>query len=60
MEIIQTIALLCQLKSGADSVWLIEKIQKDQLLCHQYYVNCLDPLNTNYKSLAKCVSERKL
>ena len=54
MEILQTIALLCQL-NGYDARVTIEI----QLQCQQYYVKCLDPLNAGYKTLAKCVLERK-
>lgn len=59
MEIIQTIALLCNLNTGADGISLIEVVKKSQLECQQYYVKCLDPLNTNYKTLSKCIRERK-
>lgn len=59
MEIIQTIALLCNLYTGADVISLIEVVKKSQLECQQYYVKCLDPLNTNYKTLSKCIRERK-
>jgi len=30
-----------------------------QLKCQQYYVKCLDPLNANYKTLSKCIREKK-
>jgi hypothetical protein len=59
MEIIQTIALLCNLYTGADGISLIEVVKKSQLECQQYYIKCLDPLNTNYKTLSKCIRERK-
>jgi hypothetical protein len=59
VEIIQTIALLCNLNTGADGISLIEVVKKSQLECQQYYVKCLDPLNTNYKTLSKCIRERK-
>jgi hypothetical protein len=54
MDILQTIALLCQL-NGYDARATIEI----QLQCQQYYVKCLDPLNAGYKTLAKCILERK-
>jgi hypothetical protein len=54
MDILQTIALLCQL-NGYDAKASIEI----QLSCQQYYVKCLDPLNASYKTLAKCILEKK-
>lgn len=60
MDILQTIALLCQLNgAGADSNSLIEKTSSLQLSCQKYYVKCLDPINANYKTLSKCITERK-
>ncbi len=60
MEIIQTIALLCQLNgAGADSSSNIQMTSKLQLSCQQYYVKCIDPVNASYKTLAKCIKERK-
>jgi len=59
MEIIQTIALLCNINTGVDGVYLIEVIKKSQLECQQYYVKCLDPVNTNYKTLSKCIRNKK-
>lgn len=56
MEILQTIALLCQI-NGYDALASI-KIQLD---CQQYYVKCLgNEINSNYKTLSKCIQERKL
>ena len=54
MELIQTIALLCQL-SGASYA-----TEEKQLSCQKYYVNCLNSNQSNYKDLAKCIKERKL
>jgi hypothetical protein len=54
MEILQTIALLCQL-SGVGVY-----AEEAQLRCQKYYVKCLDPLNAEYKNLSKCIQERKL
>ena len=54
MDILQTIALLCQL-NGLDTVIAADR----QLSCQQYYVKCLDPLNASYKTLAKCILEKK-
>jgi hypothetical protein len=60
MEIIATIAALCQLNTGADGTSLLELIQKKQLQCQQYYVKCLDnPVNRNYKTLSKCIVDKK-
>ena len=57
MEIIKTIALLCQLKISQK----VDIIEKKQLKCQQYYMNCLDnPLNYNYKNLSNCIKKRKL
>lgn len=52
----QTIALLCQL-NGYDAIATI-RIQLD---CQKYYVKCLGTeINSNYKTLSKCILERKL
>lgn len=54
MEIIKTIALLCQLKTSQK----IDIIEKKQLQCQQYYINCLDnPTNYSYKSLSSCIKK---
>ncbi len=61
MEILQVIALLCQLNgAGADNGHLIEVTEKKQLSCQQYYVKCIDPLESKYKTISKCVQQRKL
>lgn len=62
MIVLKIIAILCQLNgAGADSGSLVEYTEKKQLQCQQYYVKCLgSPIEHNYKTLAKCVSERKL
>lgn len=62
MELVQTIALLCQLNgSGGNSGSLIEYTEKKQLECQQYYIKCLNNDNlANYKILSKCIQERKL
>lgn len=54
MELIQTIALLCQL-SGASYA-----AEDKQLQCQQYYIKCLNSNLPNYKDLARCIKERKL
>jgi hypothetical protein len=60
MDILQTIALLCQINgAGSDSAHVTIYTQKLQLECQQYYVKCLDPLNTNYKTLSKCIRDKK-
>jgi hypothetical protein len=56
MEMLRTIALLCQLNGQGDWAATIE-----QLKCQQYYIKCLNTeINSNYKTLSKCVLERKL
>jgi hypothetical protein len=57
MEIIQAIALLCQINGNSDFSYVNQK----QLQCQQYYIKCLsvDGLST-YRSLSKCIQERKL
>lgn len=61
MEILQTIALLCQLNgAGSDSMFLIKHTEEMQLKCQQYYVKCLSNNLTTYKDLSKCIQERKL
>jgi hypothetical protein len=55
MEILQTIALLCQMMGG-DSY-----ARQKQLECQKYYITCLSSNNlATYKDLSKCVQERKL
>jgi hypothetical protein len=55
MEILQTIAILCQLNG-----WDASASQKVQLSCQQYYIKCLgSEINSNYKTLSKCVLEKK-
>jgi hypothetical protein len=62
MEIVRTIALLCQLNgAGSDSASLIEFTEKKQLQCQQYYMKCLDGgFLGDYKNLSKCILQRKL
>jgi hypothetical protein len=57
MELLKTIALLCQLSGNNSTYYISEK----QLECQQYYIKCLKnaPLST-YKDFTKCVQERKL
>lgn len=55
MELLQTIALLCQI-NGWDAYTAV----KEQLRCQQYYVKCLSAdINNTYKTLSKCVLERE-
>lgn len=56
MEILQTIALLCQI-SGQD----IKTVENKQFECQKYYIKCLDPNGylSTYKSLSKCIKEKK-
>ena len=56
MEVLQTIALLCQL-SGQDP----KPVENKQLECQKYYIKCLgtDAYLSDYKSLSKCLMERK-
>ena len=62
MQIIKTIALLCQLNgAGGDSAFILDVAEKKQLNCQQYYIKCLgNELNSNYKTLSKCIQEKKL
>lgn len=56
MELLQTIALLCQLNG-----WDASAAMRVQLDCQKYYISCLgSEINSNYKTLSKCVQERKL
>jgi hypothetical protein len=57
MEILQTIALLCQISGDNSAFYVSQK----QLECQQYYIKCLDNKSlSTYKDLSKCVQERKL
>jgi hypothetical protein len=62
MEILQTIAILCQLNGvGAESFNTTAYVERKQLQCQQHYVKCLGvEINSNYKTLSKCILERKL
>lgn len=56
MEILKTIVLLCQLNG-----WDAHAAARVQLECQKYYIKCLgSEINSNYKTLSKCVLERKL
>jgi hypothetical protein len=59
MELIQTITLLCQIRFSGANTALIDYGIKSQLECQKYYLKCLDPVNNNYKTLSKCVLEKK-
>ena len=55
MEILQTIALLCNLSGPS------HYIEESQLKCQKYYITCLASNNlATYKDLSKCVQTRKL
>lgn len=57
MEILQTIALLCQINGNGSPYFVSQK----QLECQQYYITCLANNNlSTYKDLSKCVQTRKL
>lgn len=58
MEILQTIALLCQIGTAYDTPTAIEE---KQLRCQKYYITCLGSSSslTAYKDLAKCIKEKK-
>jgi len=57
MEIIQAIALLCHISGDNSAFYVSQK----QLECQQYYIKCINSDNlTTYKTLSKCVRERKL
>lgn len=59
IEILQTIALLCTVSAGGDTNsigWVHKKVDKYQLECQKYYVNCFE----KYNNLTKCVLERKV
>lgn len=62
MEILQTIAILCQLNGvGGTSFSTTEYVERKQVQCQQHYVRCLGlEINSNYKTLSKCILERKL
>lgn len=56
MEILQTIALLCQINGSNSAYYISEK----QLECQKYYITCLSNNNlATYKDLSKCIKERK-
>jgi hypothetical protein len=56
MEILKTIALLCQLNGAAAAY-----AEEAQLKCQQYYIKCLNGESLGaYKDLSKCVAQKKL
>jgi hypothetical protein len=58
MELIQAIALLCQIGYGGISV---ETPIKEQLNCHQSYLNCVSKRRgtmTEKEALEKCILEK--
>ena len=57
MELLQTIALLCQINGNNSAFYVSEK----QLECQKYYIICLSNNKlASYKDLSKCVQDRKL
>lgn len=60
MELLKTIALLCNLHTGANESYNIEIVRKIELECQKTYIKCLgNEINANYKTLSKCILERK-
>jgi hypothetical protein len=60
MELLQTIALLCQL-AGGDSSFHINYIRNSQIRCHQSYLNCVlkrKSTMTEKDALERCVLEK--
>ena len=62
IEAIKVIALLCTLNSNTD----IGLVEREQLKCQQYYVQCIFDLETgiksqlkNLKPLSQCILEKK-
>lgn len=59
MEIIQAIALLCQIHSGSISTYSILKVQEE---CHRYYLHCVSVKQSSMlrpAALEKCILEKK-
>ena len=59
MQLLQTIALLCQIASGHGSPNLISKLQVN---CQQSYLNCVltkRVKSNNEEALQKCILEKK-
>ena len=60
MEIIKTIALLCQLNAGVVTPTQIDYLEKKQFQCQRYYVKCMDGgFLGDYKNLSKCMTQKK-
>jgi hypothetical protein len=59
MELIQAIALLCQVSSGSINH---ENIEKTQLWCQQSYIHCVSVKSVKldkHLALEQCVLEKK-
>lgn len=56
MELLQAIALLCQVSSNNS----YDYIQEKQLLCQKYYIECVnDRYLTEFFALKECIKKRK-
>lgn len=58
-EIISVIALLCQLHTGVNEQFNMEKLEKRQKECHKYYAKCAGNSIHGAWKLSKCIEERK-
>jgi hypothetical protein len=57
MELLRTIALLCQINGSTEPAQVIDKMQ---LTCQKYYVTCLNSsMLGTYKDLSACIKEKK-
>ena len=59
MDIINTIALLCQIQIGAMGI-SIEKLDSFQLECQKYYIKCTEAsFGTEEARLKNCILKRE-
>jgi hypothetical protein len=60
MEIIKTIALLCQLSGATSTPAEVDYLERKQLECQKYYVKCMDGgFLGDYKNISKCMIQKK-
>lgn len=56
IEIIKTIAILCQISAGGSAVVPIERAQ---VSCHKYYISCFNKESgSDGERLRKCILKR--
>lgn len=64
LELLATIALLCQVPNGLDYAHLVESLERRQLKCQQEYLRCVEANIGTRKdlgdALASCLIRQKI